>query len=147
MNGIRQELLEYVTEWARLTEERLQDRVKSWRATDTEALLNSIRLEVYERSAGLLGVDVSFLTYGRYVDMGVGRGHGRQAARVTREAYRERHEAAPRRVRRAKKWYGRTFYGRLNALSDVVATQLVDESIDTILTGVGRANNFNYNTP
>ena len=114
------EVEELVRDWAERTEQILKEQFAK-RKINQDELQRSIRFRVYQQSASLIGVDLHFLGYGRFVDMGVGRG-AKQSLEGSRKL----------KGRKPKKWYSRPFYSRLYALNSIVMAELAETAIKEI---------------
>lgn len=127
--SLRQEVAEYVEQWAARTEELLQQKLSSWKARHSDALYQAVRMHVIKQAEGVIGVSLHFPTYGRFVDMGVGR--GRSQARLTQEKYRTRFQK--KKERHPRPWYSRTYFARVRQLNEVLSLKLIEESIAAIV--------------
>ena len=102
--------LEMTQRWAEIVIERWQARMEALEVGDTGTLLRSFRAQVDQDSSGdPTKVTFAFLLYGRFPDMGVGRG-------VTF------HET-PAENRRVKPWYSKTFLAEVLKLGRMMATR------------------------
>lgn len=95
----------------------------------TESLLHSIASRVLSEVAGAHG-ELLFDESGRFVDMGVGKGHKLGGLKATRAALR----AAPPAgggggVRKPKKIYSRIAYGKLNHLMNELLHGYTEETV------------------
>jgi hypothetical protein len=77
-NGvINQGFENYIDGWAEMMINIWKEKMKSLDIKDTGALMNSLRTEVVRQSGGNAAkVDLFYLFYGNYVDLGVGREMG-----------------------------------------------------------------------
>ena len=71
-----QEVYDLVADWARRTDKILRDQIKKLGIGVNEDLYPSVASKTYALAAAEIGMDLSFLTHGRFRDMGVGRGTG-----------------------------------------------------------------------
>jgi len=78
----------------------------------TDELLTSLSYNVYQQDAGGAG-GLSFAEWGRYIDMGVGRGHPIGGIAATADALKAKKEP---QVRKPVKIYSPIAYGQLNGL-------------------------------
>ena len=94
-------------------------------AKDTEALLNSITYKVTGATQYSQGeIQLIFKGYGRFVDMGVGRGRSLKNTQLNR---RNKYV-----TRKAKKIYSPIAYGLLNKLISQLQYGLTDDVIKSI---------------
>lgn len=119
------EVLKIVTEWFARTELVLKRRLIQERIGDTGALADSLRNEVHRRSGDLIAGEIEFLVRGRMVDMGAGRGSSNKI-----ESRQTNRRATGGGRRRAKKWYSRAFWGRINDLQGILGYQLMEEALE-----------------
>ena len=123
------ETLAYVQEWADRTDQILLDQLARKDIGITDELRTSVRSKVHQLAGEQIRFDLSFLSYGRYRDMGAGR----PAEKIeSRGATAARLHAASLKGRKPAKWYSRPFYGRLHALSGVVSTSVVEQAIAAV---------------
>jgi hypothetical protein len=101
-----------LTEWGDYVEERLRQALAALNVGYTQELISSLSHRVMAASASQKGqYQQLFKEYGRFVDMGAGRGQMLQTEANKRRALKRRKGA-----RQPKKWYSKTFYGSLNKL-------------------------------
>ena len=92
---------------------------------DTEALLNSIYYKLVSADEYAQGeIHLIFREYGRFVDMGVGKGRSLKNTQINR---RNKYV-----TRKAKKIYSPVAYGLLNKLIGTLQYGLTDEVINSI---------------
>lgn len=125
------ELFEVLAEWGRRTDLVLRAEIGKLGIGVTEELLASVRYRVFQEAAGA-GYDLSFLDYGRFVDMGVGRGHGMDAKIERQKTNAALIRSQRKKERKPKKWYSRAFYGRLNTLNGVVSGAMVERAVKAV---------------
>lgn len=106
------EIPKLATEWTNNTVETLKSSISKLKIGDTGDLKASITGST-EISGETVTVRLRMKLKGRFVDMGAGRS---QPANTKRTA------------RKAKKFYSRTFYGRLSGLRGAVSFQYVQET-------------------
>lgn len=156
------EVFAFVARWERRTVQILREQIKRLNIGVNEELFPSVLGKTYELAAAEIGMDLSFLTHGRFRDMGVGR--GRSGDRETRETTiggiiakvesqdtngklinRKRGQGgrfvkgkqAPK-GRKPAKWYSRAFYGRLNALQGAVGAKMVEKAVQAVQQAAGQ---------
>lgn len=149
-----QEVYALVADWARRNDKILQNQITKLGIGVHDELYPSVVSKTYQLAAAEVGVDLSFLTYGRFRDMGVGRGTRPGARDLTiggivaavesqdrngRLIRRERgpggrFKKAPEQPkgRKPAKWYSRAFYGRLTALSGAISGKMVEKAIAAV---------------
>lgn len=149
-----QEVYALVADWARRNDRILRDQIKKLGIGVHEELYPSIVSKTYELAAAEIGMDLSFLTHGRFRDMGVGRGTQPGARDLTiggivakvesqdRNGRIIRRERGPggrfkkgeekSKPRKPAKWYSRAFYGRLTALQGAVSGKMVEKAIAAV---------------
>lgn len=88
------------------------------RIGQSHELKNSLEFRVIMGAGGdPEKIKFAYLYYGKFRDMGVGRGQTFGNVKGNAEAYR----AAGLRGRTAKKWYSKTIYAETNKLGDILA--------------------------
>lgn len=103
-------------------------RRQSYASRRTMRLLRDWRSRLYgDKNGGLLGTQLSFLLYGRFVDMGVGNGIDAAEAKWKRT----RKNGEPVR-RRAKRWYPNTLGHETHRLRELLAQHYVDISLQSL---------------
>jgi hypothetical protein len=103
-----------LVEWGDYVEERLKVALTDLNVGYTQELLTSLSHRVLASAANHRGrFEQLFKEYGRFVDMGTGRGGRVQTEKNKRRALRRNTSA---QGRQAKKWYSKTFFGSLNKL-------------------------------
>ena len=148
------EVYALVADWARRNDKILRDQLKKLGVGVSEELYQAISSKTYELAAAEVGVDLSFLTYGRFRDMGVGRGtgplardlslggiitkvesqdtNGRLIRRKRGKGGRFQKSKPAPKGRKPAKWYSRAFYGRLTALSGAISGKTVEQAIRAV---------------
>ncbi|MGI4870452.1 MAG: hypothetical protein ACRYFX_04650 [Janthinobacterium lividum] len=149
-----QEVYALVADWARRNDKILRDQLKKLGVGVSEELFQAISSKTYELAAAEVGMDLSFLTYGRFRDMGVGRGSRDEArdlsiggiihkveSQDTNGRLIRRERGAGGRFKKGKeqpkgrkpaKWYSRAFYGRLTALQGAISGKTVEQAIRAV---------------
>lgn len=92
----------------------------------TEHLVNSLASRVFKESAGARG-ELLFDESGRFIDMGVGKGHKLGGLKATREAFSKKNNNEG--IRKPKKIYSRVAYGKLTALENELLHGYTEEAI------------------
>ncbi len=112
-------------------------------AFDTGALVQSLETRQSGEPAQSTG-ELSFLEYGRMLDMGVGRGHplgGLKRTRVALQASRHTGDIQVKdKTRKRKNVYSRIAYGKLNYLANQLLYGFTQETIDQLKTEMQNTN-------
>jgi hypothetical protein len=104
---------EITARWLARTGQVLIGQMERLKVEDTEALKAGLSTRLSERGSGIIAAELSFLTRGRFVDMGAGRPTSLGTAGR----------------RKPKKWYSPAFYGRLNDLQGALGIQMSEETM------------------
>lgn len=124
-----EEVVQLLEGWLRRTEEVLHGQIKKRGIGVTDSLADSIRTEMRRLAHGYLEGDLFFDETGRFVDMGVGRGHA-IGSRGPLESSRGSIGRKP------KKWYSKTYWGRLNDLQGAIGFKLMERVVETVRSGM-----------
>ena len=107
--------------WAEYVIERWENKIVALNIQHTGDLLRSFQSEVYMQSGGdKAKIVFAFNYYGKFVDMGVGKG-------VKLENY-----FSTQHNRRRKMWYSPTFHSQLHKLAEIIARNYSRAAILTI---------------
>ena len=99
---------ETVEAWADILIDKWEQKVYQLGINDTYSLIESFKHEVFSLSGGdVFKIEFAFNYYGKFVDMGVGKGTDVGSVGST--------------SRTAKQWYGRTFFSELKKLSEILS--------------------------
>lgn len=115
-------------QWLDRTEGILIQQLQKQKIGITHALRNQLRKDLQVKGEGYLEGNITMLTRGRYIDMGVGRGQSLSGS--TRGSFS--HLEDGRSGRKPKKWYSRTFFSRLYDLYGAIGYEIVEECIQTV---------------
>lgn len=118
------ETLDILTRWTERTNFLLRRQREVLGISNDGPLSKSQKYRVRQLSNAMLESETEFLVRGRFVDMGAGR---RSSKIETREG-----NAKKLKVRRPKKWYSKTFWGRLNDLQGVLGYRLMEDAINSV---------------
>lgn len=142
---VNAELLEYVETWARATERIVGAAIKKNKIRLSDPQRENIRIDILQKAADLLGVQVIFRDALRYRDMGAGSGYhkGKRTAKTppvakrakTLEAYTERRfrgPSQPAKIRKPAPIVNRPLYGRLSALSEAVSYSVAERILSAL---------------
>lgn len=130
------------SEWAAIVITRFMESMDKYHVDNQfGGLYNSFKNEL-ERSGGdVAAVVFKFLKYGRFVDMGVGRGIslGRRMINRQMEVYKDyRGKTVGKLGRKPKPWYSKTFYREVAILSKLFQEHIgesVLRPIESALSG------------
>ncbi|WBO86241.1 hypothetical protein [Hymenobacter yonginensis] len=122
MNLDEQEL-EMARKWLDFTVESFIRNMRKLRIKQTGALMASFKKQVIGAASGRLQLQLSYALYGKFVDMGVGRGMGLGVRRGDDGYDRLRNSRGQlkRRERKAKKWLGKTLAYQTKRLSELMS--------------------------
>lgn len=126
------EVMKLVNGWTARNQQLFPVEVRRKRIGQTDSLVGSFEGRV--RSSGTtIYSDQVFDDSGRFVDMGVGRGHGIEdrAGKEMMRMVREDTNHGGGKGRKPKKWY-RIFYARLNALQGAVGLKMMERGVDAV---------------
>jgi hypothetical protein len=126
-------------DWLDITVERFVANMRRLRIEDTGKLLASFRKEVIGAAEGdQLRIRLSYALYGKFVDMGVGRGHGAGVKKGDDGYDRLRNSRGKLRrlERKARPWYSKEVAHQTKRLSelmlDLYGQVLVAKTVDTL---------------
>lgn len=120
-------------EWAAWVDGRLREQFSKMKIGYSEDLIQSLSYETFVK--GMLSAEyrLSFLQYGRMVDMGKGRMAKDGVSVNRREMIRiSGNKAILTRERVAKKWYSKTTYGSINRLINALVNGVSPAISDSI---------------
>ncbi|HVW97490.1 MAG TPA: hypothetical protein VHA56_16070 [Mucilaginibacter sp.] len=128
-------------QWAVIVVDRWMQALTRYKIGVTGRLMNSFYKELKRANGDVEAVIFKFLKYGRFEDMGVGRGTSLNERVLTRkfDRYRDAEGKWTGHIARKKKpWYSKTFYREVAKLADLYkrdySTKLVS-AIESSLTG------------
>ena len=109
--------------WARITIIKWKKKLASNRIGDTGNLLRSFKYNVLASAQGnVLKITLLFEYYGRFVDMGVGKGVKIGDVKESAASRKLSGKMLGNR-RRPKKWYSKTFHAEVMKLSEIFAKE------------------------
>lgn len=124
-------------DWAKYVDGKLRAEFTKKKIGFSEELLRSLHYEVFNASGGNDGeFRLSFLEYGRMLDMGAGR-ERKHSISGNRNAYRK---VSDNKIRKPKKWYSPTTYGSLNRLIGTLVNGYQHAAIDSIKNSLSALN-------
>ena len=123
-----------LSDWAQYVDGKLRAQFSKKNIGVTDELIRSLHYEVFKSSGGNDGeFRLSFLEYGRMLDMGVGRAASHSISSNRNKYLRE----GAHKIRKPKKWYSPTTYGSLNRLIGTLVNGYAEVTLGTIKTSMG----------
>jgi hypothetical protein len=109
--------------WAKITIIKWKKKLASNKIGDTGSLLRSFKYNVLASAQGnVLKITFLFEYYGRFVDMGVGKGVKIGDVKESAASRKLSGKMLGNR-RRPKKWYSKTFHAEVMKLSEIFAKE------------------------
>ena len=109
--------------WAKITIIKWKKKLASNKIGDTGTLLKSFKYNVLASAQGnVLKITLLFEYYGRFVDMGVGKGVKIGDVKESAASRKLSGKMLGNR-RRPKKWYSKTFHAEVMKLSEIFAKE------------------------
>lgn len=108
-----------VADWSRYLKQDLAKAILKKKIGRSGALANSIKYHIVHDSEGPVKVVFEFNHYGKFVDMGVGKGQKLGDVKGNAELLR----AIGVKGRKAKKWYSKTIFPEANTLATLLKEQ------------------------
>ncbi len=139
-------LLETVRAWTDIVEQIWNDKIVKLQIHDTYALGDSIMDKITENNGMPTSIEFAFNYYGKFVDMGVGKGTriGDVAENKISRRLEGKHSG---NSRRAKPWYASTMYAERMKLAEILAEKYAHRAAITICENVDdNAERWNTNT-
>ena len=131
-----------ITEWLAIAVNRFQNALKSNKIGVSQRLFQSFVSNIFQNSGGSISkVEIAFLFYGRYIDMGVGKGFPIGGRRSFKDFDRFRFSDGKLKSnpgRKPKKWYSKTKAYEVGQLTRILAEQYgihTARAIETALDG------------
>jgi len=107
--------------WAKITIKRWRKKLRTLRIGNSRELYKSFAKDVIGAANGdLIKIEFAFHYYGKFVDMGVGKGTPISGVKENRTARSMQGKMLGNR-RRAKKWYSKTFYAESMRLIEIMS--------------------------
>ena len=129
---INQELYNVFQNWANKTVEVLREQIKAKNIKETDALLRSLSTKLSQQTGGTFSAQFWFNTYGRFVDMGVGRKRKIETQASNREVWKSK-------GRKPKKWYSRPINARIHRLREIVTLDVAEIALKQVLEELKKA--------
>jgi len=125
-------LSQLATDWSKITIDRWKKNIEKRGIGHSGDLFKSFVSNIIRNSDGdPKRIELSFLFYGRFVDMGVGRG-GSVKTQSDEKTLRGRAGAFKSTSRRAKKWYSKTLAAETRSLARLLAKEFAIKGINII---------------
>ena len=118
------EIFRTLTRWTARTEMLLNLELDKKNIGESHQLRRSLKSRTFAKSNAVFEAQIDFLIRGRFVDMGVGRPRKIESRDTNAELIPG--------GRKPKKWYSRTFWGRLNDLQGVLGYRMMESAIQAI---------------
>ncbi|MCA8830518.1 hypothetical protein [Hymenobacter pini] len=115
--------LEVAKKWLDITIERFIENMRKLRIEDTGTLMASFKKQVVSSAEGRLQLQLSYALYGKFVDMGVGRGMG-AGIRKPDDGYdriRNSNGSLKRYKRKKRNWYAREIGYQTKRLAELMS--------------------------
>jgi hypothetical protein len=119
------EVEQFFARWMQKNEDIWRAEMRKLDIGDSQELYQSFHHTIRHLANGFLEGDQSFETHGRFVDMGVGRGRGKDDW----EAGRLDDWGSGRKGRKAKPWYNKVLYGRINDLMGATGARIMEKAV------------------
>jgi hypothetical protein len=109
--------------WAKITIKRWQKKIQGLSIGETGELTRSFLYDVVASAQGdVLKIDFAFKYYGKFVDMGVGKGVKVGQVKENQDSRKLEGKMLGNR-RRPKKWYSKTFAAEAMKLGEILAKE------------------------
>jgi len=123
--------------WARITIKRWRRKMHQLKIGQTDQLYYSFLKEVVGAANGdLIKIDFAFKYYGKFTDMGVGRGRKMADVGPSRTSLKLRGRMLGG-GRKPKKWYSPTFFAEVGRLREILAEHYAHLGALTIVENIG----------
>ena len=117
---------EIADKWAKITIKRWRKKLRQYRIGNSKELYKSFTKNVIGAARGdLLKIEFAFHYYGKFVDMGVGKGTKIGDVKENRTARRLEGRMLGNR-RRPKRWYSKTFHAESMRLYEIMGEHYSD---------------------
>ncbi|MGI4866169.1 MAG: hypothetical protein ACRYFZ_19750 [Janthinobacterium lividum] len=137
--------LEVAQKWLDITITRFIENMRQLRIQDTGTLMASFQKQVVGSAEGRLQLRLSYALYGKFVDMGVGRGMG---AGITKkddgyDRIRKNRGQLRRYARKKRNWYASEMGYQTKRLSELML-ELYGQVLITTATDVAGETTLNF---
>lgn len=130
------DLLSIVDKWLEITIDQFRDALDTYEIGKLDGeLWKSIVGEVISSGREVEAVIIEFMQYGRFVDMGVGRGMTTGTRKELGKNFFKRRNAQGQlhsNLRKAKPWYSKTKFREIATLRELMARKLSDTAISEV---------------
>jgi hypothetical protein len=121
--------IEIADSWAFYTIKIWKEKIQKLRVGHSGKLESSFLKDVIGTPAGgVISIQFSFLYYGKFVDMGVGKGTKIGDVNENKTSRRLEGRMLGNR-RRPKKWYGKTFYAEVATLKEILVKEYAHKGV------------------
>jgi hypothetical protein len=109
--------------WLEFTIKSFVENMRKLRIKDTGALMASFKKQVIAGADGRLQLELSYALYGKFIDMGVGRGMGQGVKKGDDGFDRIRNSRGQlrRHERKARKWYSKELAYQTKRLAELMS--------------------------
>lgn len=122
--------------WAKITIRRWRKKIRTLKIGETNSLYDSFVRDVIGAANGdLIKIDFAFKYYGKFVDMGVGKGTKISGVKESKTSRRLEGRMLGNR-RRAKKWYSKTFHAETMRLREILVEHYAEMGSLTIIENI-----------
>ena len=128
--------LEIADAWAKITIKRWKKKMLTMKVGDSGELAKSFLYDVIATAQGdIVKIDFAFQYYGKFVDMGVGKGVKIDQVKENVTSRRLEGKMLGNR-RRPKKWYSKTFHSEVMKLSEILQEKYGHKGIVAITENI-----------
>ena len=120
---LNQAQMEVASKWLDFTVESFIENMRKLRIQNTGALMVSFKKQVIGSASGRLQLQLSYALYGKFIELGVGRGMG-QGVKKGDDGYdriRNTRGQLKRHQRKARKWYSRELGYQTKRLAELMS--------------------------
>lgn len=137
--------LDVAKKWLDITITDFIDNMRKLRISDTGALMASFKQQVVASAEGRLQLTLSYALYGKFVDMGVGRGMGAGVKKVDDgyDRIRKNRGQLRRHTRKPRNWYSREMSYQTKRLSELML-DLYGQVLITTATDLPTGTTINF---
>ena len=122
--------------WAKITIRRWRKKIRTLKIGETNSLYDSfVRNVIGSANGDLIKIDFAFKYYGKFVDMGVGKGTSISGVKESKTSRRLEGRMLGNR-RRAKKWYSKTFHAETMRLREILVEHYAGMGSLTIIENI-----------
>lgn len=137
--------LDVAKKWLDITITDFIDNMRKLRISDTGTLMASFKQQVVASAEGRLQLTLSYALYGKFVDMGVGRGMGAGVKKADDgyDRIRKTRGQLRRHTRKPRNWYSREMSYQTKRLSELML-DLYGQVLITTATDLPAASTINF---